>query len=1319
VLAAQAHLAPNSGAGGASHHDSESQLGRGRGGGSTLNSRFPSAGRLIRLLDTPETQEALRSQPAKSAMVQMAALAERACGAEARAAWELAFGSELHAYVHAYVARTTQPFAPLRLDDQVALYVAVVRASGPAVLASSGSIHAACWASERRLFHACSLLSTVGPLAGSVVQHLETLTVGGATLADVDEVMLSAVLDHWTAKVRSGVAAGGARGREECCESMRRVQSSSADVEVLLSLLRDCAGAGASAASERHGAAIEARFLCLRLLLLLVREVILASGSSAPPRLHDFEAFLGQAGTHRIGEFDPLLELLAPVARIAMVSPSTDRAASSVPSSFSGTSGSGTDAAFGMPVTSWSNFVVCYVKELLLPCLVQAGGSDASHPTLRSTLQLTGFLLRFALKSTNSPLPPLSRSSSALLLRTLFENATHLPSLEAHVHTLEWPGHDSAAMLLQYHEQALLQRADPLQMSEAETSALAKLGGAAGHVVEILKAPGALSALRSIASGKLHIVRFIRDLVAALRFGVDSDAANVEMSEATRRLLLDPSRPLKLQVFALRELFQAGGVPMLSKLSTLPVTSLQWLPFDVSKLESGLRAQVFLDPFRWLLELYPPAPTRDGGPLDDGFAVERRRARYHQLHDLCRRAYAFRGSKQELKELEKSLANAHDAMAVVTLAAAAFALRDPLIQWAGGKSSATETAGSSAGSGARPELLLAPVQNLGHAWLRSLVEWLLEGGRSEHLYATSWEWRPHEGSSSTAAVAECTRAVFLRALSKVKAKAGGALDRGASLGMATTGLAGKRRSALMLQLAVHLALRAASAIGSWWFSMLTEPAAQLRGYVPAMPTSEMISIVRGVGSSGWYKCANGHLYTVSACTMPMQLASCLACGAKIGGENHKSVEGVKRVDDGRGNMQWVPPTRKGYMREAVVDSDFSEAARAGSTAVIVLRLFTHLLLQVSAASELGGHTPQVAILLGFQRDQDAALRHLVECVERDWNALLAQFGLDDSELALALQLVARRMLVAQQVEPAAGGRMGGYSDGSTNGVFTNSVSRCMWEVDFQSDAVTPIFGTGLQSALQAARDELQQVDASRHFRTAMGDELWTAISAPGTDPAVPSSPAPWLWNTPLDCSLALFKREFALRASTAARCPILATLVRSETLPLVQCITDILQWHAVLFGALEGAGLRRDEAAALSSRELVEGLGGARRQQAAAALAAFCDTFNRSFHLVVNLFECQENPFLYGPGGAKQIDLSLAGGAGGPVQMSPTFPSPSRCLRSCLATMRRAVCARCSCSTCSLKLTTRPWRSSRPSSRLSCCRAPRRVPPSRSRRRAR
>jgi len=59
----------------------------------------------------------------------------------------------------------------------------------------------------------------------------------------------------------------------------------------------------------------------------------------------------------------------------------------------------------------------------------------------------------------------------------------------------------------------------------------------------------------------------------------------------------------------------------------------------------------------------------------------------------------------------------------------------------------------------------------------------------------------------------------------------------------------------------------------------------------------MVSGSQGIAthSGHWYNCGNGHPFAIGECGMPMELARCPECGARVGGQNHTAVGGVTRA----------------------------------------------------------------------------------------------------------------------------------------------------------------------------------------------------------------------------------------------------------------------------------------------------------------------------------------------------------------------------------------------------------------------------------------
>jgi len=51
------------------------------------------------------------------------------------------------------------------------------------------------------------------------------------------------------------------------------------------------------------------------------------------------------------------------------------------------------------------------------------------------------------------------------------------------------------------------------------------------------------------------------------------------------------------------------------------------------------------------------------------------------------------------------------------------------------------------------------------------------------------------------------------------------------------------------------------------------------------------------GTGHWYYCRNGRLFTVGECGRPMQTSQCPQCGSPVGGQSHRSVDGVRPAAD--------------------------------------------------------------------------------------------------------------------------------------------------------------------------------------------------------------------------------------------------------------------------------------------------------------------------------------------------------------------------------------------------------------------------------------
>ena len=52
-----------------------------------------------------------------------------------------------------------------------------------------------------------------------------------------------------------------------------------------------------------------------------------------------------------------------------------------------------------------------------------------------------------------------------------------------------------------------------------------------------------------------------------------------------------------------------------------------------------------------------------------------------------------------------------------------------------------------------------------------------------------------------------------------------------------------------------------------------------------------------ISTGHWYRCVNGHPFTIGECGRPMESTVCPECGAPVGGQHHATAEGVEQMHD--------------------------------------------------------------------------------------------------------------------------------------------------------------------------------------------------------------------------------------------------------------------------------------------------------------------------------------------------------------------------------------------------------------------------------------
>lgn len=684
-------------------------------------------------------------------------------------------------------------------------------------------------------------------------------------------------------------------------------------------------------------------------------------------------------------------------------------------------------------------------------------------------------------------LPPLAQPARELLLHALHDAAAS-PSapreLADAVDRLCTRGVGGCVLALRHEERRLrLQVAEAanqdeyaraLRVAERELQAAVRLASAAdAEAVDTaskgVHGKGGMVQLTAASKAKMLLGEYTAWLAAELRRGKTTLEEPLPTAEPVRVLcesLLLSTRPLALSLFVLRQLYRIGGPSLLRKLLAVPSDVSGWVPVSAAArkpLQSSKKKTV-ANPFSLLIS---PAG-----------AAAREYVRMHSLASEVRDLQTTDSKKlDKIVEALEALGardgvRSHDNSVVVSLVAATFYLiaSKPKLghaqklakEKAEAHRLATQYGARGAEQAAKTEEFLksaaadAVVQLVTRRFeaqkVRDLLLYVLGGCEGNALL-------PNALAAQHAAVDAITMDSLFGAhdsgapAGAGPAGGGGAAD-GADGGTAALTQRERRRGGgnarshaprgvesrrgpgegfiAGLNVSIFLGLRVAShAASSFWATLLFAPAALSTMFVPTMAGDEFAMILAASEFVGWYKCPNGHPYSVGNCTMPMQLARCPACNAPIGGANHTAVAGVTRMGHSedlkaaRKDKGTKSAARRGYNRDDLnlgaggLGADM--VPRAGSATTRVIRIFMHLLLHLhgsstgrwqalfdvlkpptkgaASAAEADGGASSANVRAGSNgTPTERAVRSFLEdCVLADWKGLQDMFGLDEEQ----------------------------------------------------------------------------------------------------------------------------------------------------------------------------------------------------------------------------------------------------------------------------------------------------------------------------------
>ncbi|XP_029913013.1 E3 ubiquitin-protein ligase rnf213-alpha-like [Myripristis murdjan] len=155
---------------------------------------------------------------------------------------------------------------------------------------------------------------------------------------------------------------------------------------------------------------------------------------------------------------------------------------------------------------------------------------------------------------------------------------------------------------------------------------------------------------------------------------------------------------------------------------------------------------------------------------------------------------------------------------------------------------------------------------------------------------------------------------------------------------------------VIVELAVHLAavlLCGNQGILAPLQQLALAPANMQRAFLPTMPEDMLAVAQQALGHLQWYHCPNGHPCTIGECGQPMERSRCLDCGAVIGGDNHRPVQGFHAVqlqgDRTQSGHILGDPSRRD-------NPDMLDTKNISPVAFNIVRMLTHMAMLIGVSS---------------------------------------------------------------------------------------------------------------------------------------------------------------------------------------------------------------------------------------------------------------------------------------------------------------------------------------------------------------------------------
>ncbi|KAM4716889.1 E3 ubiquitin-protein ligase rnf213-alpha-like [Anableps anableps] len=215
------------------------------------------------------------------------------------------------------------------------------------------------------------------------------------------------------------------------------------------------------------------------------------------------------------------------------------------------------------------------------------------------------------------------------------------------------------------------------------------------------------------------------------------------------------------------------------------------------------------------------------------------------------------------------------------------------------------------------------------------------------------------------------------------------------------------------------------------------PANMQAAFLPSMPEDMVAAAQQALGPLRWYRCPNGHPCTIGECGQPMQTSRCVDCGAQIGGNDHRPVQGfqILHIQGDRTQTGHIlgDPNRRD-------NPDMLDTKNMSPVSFTVVRMFTHMAMLLGACN----HTQFISAIIKPPVADPATF--LLAHLRKDTEHLIRCLGKGTDDTITAVHLVISSLLGPHQQQkwPVP------YDN-----LLSNKEARNGWELEMSNAIITP------------------------------------------------------------------------------------------------------------------------------------------------------------------------------------------------------------------------------------------------------------------------